>query len=273
MRKRVSKPVVQSEHDSDEDDVPLAQLRSSSAKKPSRVLRKRVAKPVQSEHDSDEDDVPLAQLRSSSAKPVVQSDHASVLGDFDSDDDIPLSRLVKSKVSWKRMKRCSFTCQLCANHFHSHHTMKGHLLKKHKHFPCRTTYCYATFITTSVRNAHEAVHTVRKYVCDECKRVFKHKSVRDRHRVCHEESQAFQCAECAKCYHRQQDLKQHVKQHHRVKNAAKFHCSDCKAVFATARQLGYHRKTHLPKSIPCPHCSKLFRHYQQRKRHVAQMHQ
>ncbi len=138
---------------------------------------------VQPVSDSD-DDIPLSSLFKCkhsvkrAAKPVSVS-VTDATGDcsgegFDSDDDIPLSRMVKHKLSVKRTKRRSFTCMLCSAHFRSHRTMKGHLVKKHKRILCRTAYCYEHFLTVSNRDAHEAVHKVQKYMCDDCKRVFKH---------------------------------------------------------------------------------------------------
>ncbi len=245
--------------DEDDNDVPLAKLRSVS-ERPQRACRKCLVAKVVSSSD---EDVPLAKLRSVSQPDVIDEE-------FMSDDDIPLSRMVKEKRKVKRTVRRSFNCQLCSAHFRTHQTIKGHLVKKHKRLPCRTTFCTQHFLTVSNRNAHEAVHTVKRFVCSVCKQIFKHKSVRDHHAVSHVQTEGFQCDQCEKKYHRAQDLKQHVKQHHRAKNAAKFHCPDCSLAFATARQLGYHRKIHLPKSILCPHCTA--RHCQQRKRHIMAEH-
>ncbi len=190
LRKRSAKPVVVACQSDKDDDVPLSQLCSSSTQ-PARVLRKHSAKPVVvASHIDEDDDVPLSQLHSSStqpahvlrkrsAKPVVVASRSDEDECSDSDDELPLSRFVKRKCSWKHTKRRSFTCAMCSAHFRSHGTLKGHLLKKHKHYPCRTMYCYEHFVTISNRDAHEAVHTIQKYVCSVCKCVFKHKSVRD----------------------------------------------------------------------------------------------
>ncbi len=55
-------------------------------------------------------------------------------------------------------------------------------------------------MTASVRNAHEAIHTVKCYECATCKAVFKHKSVRDRHLVWHGSDTSFKCEQCDRSY-------------------------------------------------------------------------
>ena len=179
-------PAVQPVSDSD-DDIPLSSLFKC------KHSVKRAAKPVSvsvtdatgdcsGEGFDSDDDIPLSSLfkRKRSVKRAAKPVSVSVTdatGDcsgegFDSDDDIPLSRMVKCKLSVKRTKCRSFTCVLCSAHFRSHCTMKGHLVKKHKCIPCWTTYCYEHFLTVSNRDAHEAVHKVQKYVCDDCKTLF-----------------------------------------------------------------------------------------------------
>ena len=143
----------------------------------------------------------------------------------------------------------------------------------HNLFACRVPHCLEAFMTASVRTAHKAIHTVKRYECATCKAVFKHKSVRDRHLVRHGSDTSFKCKQCDRSYVQKADLAQHMKQKHFVvKKKDMFQCDECDYATKTYCQLGYHKKTHAEAQIKCPVCLQKFCHYKARRRHMAKAH-
>ncbi|XP_032271837.1 zinc finger protein 41 homolog [Phoca vitulina] len=114
----------------------------------------------------------------------------------------------------------------------------------------------------------------KPYECNECGRVFKHKTDHLRHQRVHTGEKPFKCEECGKMFRHSSDVTKHQRIHTGEKP---FKCSECGKAFNCGSNLLKHQKTHTgEKPYECKECGKTFAYssclIRHRKRHPRKKH-
>ncbi len=218
--KVVSKQVIVTE-----DDMPLSQLQS--------MMRARTVLSA--------DDVPLSQLqatlhgqvkkcakRKSSVTPTggSKSKHACT-----SKTRIVSDIRRKTELAKRRCKSCCHCSFKCAGQG----LLNAHLRCAHGMIPCGYAYCQSYWQSETAAKLHRSTHVFKKYVCQVCKKVFKHCHVCDCHAVTHKPP-SHSCTQCDKAFMHPQDLKEHVLVHKKKT----FRCSFCSRTFHSRKYVNMH---------------------------------
>ena len=125
-------------------------------------------------------------------------------------------------------------------------------------------------------------HILKDVVCPDCGKVLPEgKSFQDHVRMAHgvkiskpkeekKEDGGF-CDVCAAFFPTKKGLKQHIKKVHGV-HGLRFQCKECGKRTDSKEGLEKHASLHLPPTIPCEQCGKLFHNQVYLKRHIGSQH-
>ena len=118
-----------------------------------------------------------------------------------------------------------------------------------------------------------------RYRCDQCPKVFAHKSAFDHHvNLHHSEQKNHLCETCGKSFGQVQSLEHHLKTTSKCNKSLKLHCDICKIDFETLRPLiDHYEKEHdcPPPNVQnvCPHCAKSYLSRGSLKSHILREHE
>ncbi|KAM4034128.1 uncharacterized protein ACNLHF_020783 [Anomaloglossus baeobatrachus] len=117
--------------------------------------------------------------------------------------------------------------------------------------------CGKCFKKKSVLFRHQKIHTENPFLCFTCGRHFSQKSDLDEHQMIHKSETPFSCAECGKSFKEKLYLVQHQRSHTGEKP---FSCSECGKCFNQKSALVTHQRIHTgERPFSCPECGKCFR--------------
>lgn len=125
-----------------------------------------------------------------------------------------------------------------------------------KPFAC--TQCNKQFSERKRLNYHEKSHTkiAKRYFCDQCPASYCSNHGLTQHKRLHTGEKPFACDECDKTFRKRWDLKEHtLRLHSQEKN---FVCDVCQLAFSTRSLLIDHQRKHKPRIHECTECHKIF---------------
>ncbi|CAH6418951.1 Hypothetical protein POVN_LOCUS677 [uncultured virus] len=126
---------------------------------------------------------------------------------------------------------------------------------------CKT--CGKMHPTATALAAHEATHTNLDLECKTCGKAFRHAATFLHHQKTHEEAKAteFVCKFCDKVFTNAHKFQCHTLTH-------RFTCFECRKTFKNINGLLGHAVVHLPATLPCAFCPKMYRQQGDLDRHV-----
>ncbi|XP_077111591.1 uncharacterized protein LOC143767269 [Ranitomeya variabilis] len=132
--------------------------------------------------------------------------------------------------------------------------------------------CGKCFKKKSVLFRHLKIHTENPFLCSICGKHFSQKSDLVEHQIIHEREKPFSCPECGKCFREKLNLVQHLRIHMGEKP---FACSECGKCFTQKSALVTHQRIHTgEKPFSCSECGKCFRQnasfYAHKRAHTGQ---
>jgi hypothetical protein len=139
-------------------------------------------------------------------------------------------------------------------------------------FKCST--CDKVFRVRRVLNMHEQIHREPRLACPEpgCTRRFRKRFNLKAHvDVVHRNAKHFPCELCGKQFYNESKLKAHAVCH----SADKFICQHCPSIFAAAKSLRSHIRSHhsTEEMVPrCVTCGKVFSTEMNLRSHVSRVH-
>ncbi|XP_071441441.1 zinc finger protein 585A-like isoform X2 [Hetaerina americana] len=180
-----------------------------------------------------------------------------------------------AKVIYQRVK--SYICRPCQIEFKTDEERELHRLFHHRlKLPCR--FCPRTLAHKSKLLEHEATHFRKpKLECKKCKEEFENVDILKKHRRTHSVIHTlprFSCQICKRLYIREKELKIHLESH---LDERPFLCEKCGQCFKDVPSLKEHRSTPckargFSKSYECDVCEKKFHNARLLSRHRILQH-
>uniref|UniRef100_A0A182PHG0 C2H2-type domain-containing protein n=1 Tax=Anopheles epiroticus TaxID=199890 RepID=A0A182PHG0_9DIPT len=210
----------------------------------------------------------IIQTRQSSRMTVeleldTQDDNATVSDEQQKDDDgVPC--------------RERYQCEICP--YKSYHTVAFTLHKK-KHeqnigksgFVCNNPYCLRMFDTLDELLNHKSSNPHRRYTCEICGNVLKHRVSLEVHMERHVGFTHFQCPYCSSSFHTRTEVKNHLAAIHISEDRAE--CGECGAVFTSKKLLKQHLESHTEeRNFHCKDCERSFKTQHHLNRHIRAVH-
>lgn len=157
-----------------------------------------------------------------------------------------------------KRKREHFECEHCGKVVYSHDDIVDHMMEHSsikKDYFCKS--CSKIFKKRSVYEKHLRQHMGDKpFECDICKKRYASKRSVVRHKITHMAVKPFHCRDCNKRFAYRNDLRVHLLLHD---NKDLFRCTICDKTFLHAVSLARHNRGHLgEKNFRCQICSKDF---------------
>lgn len=171
----------------------------------------------------------------------------------------------------------SFKCKFCPALFSQASGMYRHMKKKH--YPYKHTGNLTTFgnsiLSSTVKTAISDNAKVEKsdpnldsrsaplscHFCDKC---FTTLQSLKKHEQSHKGEKPYRCLECGRTFKRRCYMTSH-----KIVHQKKIHCTICKKIFPTIRELIQHRTSHLNSGkLQCPECNLQFQYSMHLKRHL-----
>ncbi|GAB1860638.1 Zinc finger protein 227 [Camponotus japonicus] len=156
--------------------------------------------------------------------------------------------------------RDPYSCFICKKGYSKKRYLKRHMMC-HSDFPRhRCSKCGCRFKTKTELDSHMKTHSV-PYSCNQCTRVFNHKSNYKRHLVSHLDPQGlylpkYPCRFCGKRFPNNRTLETHIRVH---TGERPFKCQYCEKSFSQRGNLINHTRIHSnPRSYTCEVCGRSF---------------
>ena len=167
----------------------------------------------------------------------------------------------------KRVRTCTFKCQVCKFICHSEKERNTH--HKDNHGPLTCAVCNEGFDTPSGLHRHKYRHTDLKFTCETCGEQFPFKSQLKDHRVKHLTDHGHSCfaKDCGRSFKNKSSLIRHIKIH----DGKNYPCPEKGCMYSsnTEHNLKAHMIVHTDMHpYSCLRCGQAFKHHTQMSRHV-----
>jgi KRAB domain-containing zinc finger protein len=176
-------------------------------------------------------------------------------------DDRFRTRTELNKHVWRSHDSSDFDCPFCGYVTESKLRFRLHVISKHtKDYPYRCDTCGMGYLTQTLLRVHnKAQHEGVRFVCEDCKKVFRyadglrqHRKTHDPHRV----EKSFMCEICSKVLRKKFSLERHLEAHKGVRQS--FVCEECGKILSSTTSLKQHKTVHSAKKYICDVCGKRF---------------
>ncbi|XP_065337418.1 oocyte zinc finger protein XlCOF6-like [Cloeon dipterum] len=194
--------------------------------------------------------------------------------------------------SWHKQDTNLFECKQCEFFSNSKFVMRNHQLSKHKPKMFKCDSCDAKFGSKQLVNRHfKKFHTFdvckscgqdvsvgympthrRPSACSKCKLKFTCSGLYQSHwKSC--KQNPYSCKECGESFNERGKLYRHVKKFHTLR-ITKLRCDHCDYSTITKSHMLWHMQcNHLPKTIKCADCNRLFGSESILNNHKYKMHE
>ncbi|XP_065075778.1 uncharacterized protein LOC135699441 [Ochlerotatus camptorhynchus] len=273
--------------DSEDDEVPLASLRSTpgqkgklekivSTKKKEKIDHDRKKKPqAKAVEDSSDDDGRLYSIGGSSDGDLSDSsDSSRSMTSEDNDDDDVQAEQPKPKRKRRRKQdgegprkgpyqKRDMHCLICDDVFKGRAALKEHKESAHPDVktnagPLICELCGKSYATVTSLAVHRGQHEeYQRFKCDECPKAFTFQCYLENHIRIEHRRERLICPLCGKQFKYGPDLKRHSLQHEEEKP---FKCEECPAAFRHPSALHSHKAIHEKTVFTCTVCNKNFRY-------------
>ncbi|XP_056142893.1 zinc finger protein 665 [Lampris incognitus] len=171
--------------------------------------------------------------------------------------------------SWEK----GHTCPHCPSTFRDESSFYGHLLKVHKsinHYlekwRTRPINKCSQLNSDNVQGKLKSDgRSSKSYMCPECGKMFRHRSVLELHMRIHSKDKRYQCKVCGKGFRFSSYLQQHLIIHTGKKP---YKCPDCGKDFAFLQNMKTHQKLHQEKPFRCTSCRRGYSDEAQLQHHM-----
>ena len=189
--------------------------------------------------------------------PKLMADEKSTKGELN----------IKTVSLPKRVRACTFKCQICKFICHSEKERNNH--HKDNHGPLTCAVCNEGFDTLSGLHRHKYHHTDLKFTCETCRERFPFESQLRDHRVKHlmNRGHSIFAKDCGRSFKNKSSLIRHI----RVHDGKTYPCPEegCMYSSNTERNLKAHMIVHTDTHpYSCLHCGQAFKHHTQMTRHI-----
>lgn len=182
-----------------------------------------------------------------------------------------------------------FSCDICEKKLEKWNQYQRHMRQHEDDKPFRCFNCPASFNIADNLKLHLATHVEPgdKPMCPECGKQFSRVASLKFHIMMHEKEENLMCSECGDEFSLQGQLDKHMLDHQEDRDGTRvFSCRQCNATFNTQKELKEHTKQHFKIKMSmshrtykreidrtgfshkCKHCSKSFQKPSQLERHV-----
>ncbi|WAR12221.1 ZN236-like protein [Mya arenaria] len=168
-----------------------------------------------------------------------------------------------------------YTCDICEKKCEKWNQYVRHIKTHDDDKPFRCFHCPATFNIADNLKLHLAIHVEdgAKPSCPDCGKDFSRIASLKAHIMLHEKEESLMCIECGDEFGTQSHLDRHMLEHKEEREGTRvFSCKQCSAQFFSRGELKEHTKQHFKIrtsfSNKCSHCNKTFQKPSQLLRHV-----
>ncbi|KAJ1168121.1 hypothetical protein NDU88_000070 [Pleurodeles waltl] len=146
-----------------------------------------------------------------------------------------------------------YLCTECGRTYSRISCLKRHEIKHSVNRPVPSTRPGTDVTSNLSQQEHNDKHTVKRYLCPECKKSFSGLSALKRHHEKHT-GKRYPCTECEKSF---SDLSA-LRKHHEKHTGIRYLCTDCEKSFCNLSTLKRHSEKHIGKRYPCMECGKTY---------------
>ncbi|XP_060591556.1 zinc finger protein 236-like isoform X2 [Ruditapes philippinarum] len=207
----------------------------------------------------------------------------------DAQEHLDIQSHAEEEITKPPIGKGPFTCDICEKKLEKWNQYQRHMKSHEDDKPFRCFNCPASFNIADNLKLHLATHVEPgdKPVCPECGKKFSRVASLKAHIMMHEKEENLMCPECGDEFSLQGQLDKHMLDHQEDRDGTRvYSCRQCNASFMTQKDLKDHTKQHFKirmsmshrtykKEIDrsgfnqkCPHCSKSFQKPSQLERHV-----
>lgn len=183
----------------------------------------------------------------------------------------------KDPISKRNKSILPYKCKFCPASFSQRPSMYRHMKNKHylfnragKVITNGNSIFSSTEKTAMSDNAKEEKSNPNldtgntPLSCQFCDKHFTTSQSLKKHEQSHKGEKPYHCLECGRTFKRRCYMTSH-----KIVHMKKIHCTLCKEIFPTIRELIQHRSSHLNSGkLQCPHCNLQFKYSMHLKRHV-----
>ncbi|XP_044729726.1 zinc finger protein 58-like [Chrysoperla carnea] len=164
-----------------------------------------------------------------------------------------LDRHLKTHIP--EYERYKYKCEVCSRKFVALENLEIHFEISHKNIDYICDQCGKVFKTKSLLSAHSNIHKNLSFKCPLCPKVFKSTTALNSHKLTHVEK-AYACEECGKKFSQRRQLTVHSTVHTKI---LPHECSYCKKRFRRKYCLTVHVRQHTgERPYSCTECNHHF---------------
>ena len=204
---------------------------------------------------------------------TLQATETLALGEEDAPDTQTTTEEVQHDNIETRTKQSQqYKCKKCQKQYYQLKSFQSHVcLKNYVKMQCPSC---AKMISKSNISHHMKTHSTTKHACDKCKKVFKEKTLLEKHMHKHVTAKKSICELCGKIFVRPNHLRKHMKSHAQERDQSGlsdipgpamesagqgFKCKVCELEFSSTSKLKVHlKKSHVSEAKKCVKCQKVF---------------